>query len=61
MAVKEVTEEIDTIGWGRFLLTFVLYDKGWTFGLGVNYYWELDAYCFAISLGAGAILLGVKK
>lgn len=46
---------------GKFLLTFILYPRAWFFGVSFAEYEELDAYAVGFGIGAGAILLGVKK
>ncbi len=46
---------------GRFLLTFLLYPRAYFFGISFAYYDELEAYAVGLGIGAGAILLGVKK
>ena len=45
----------------RFLLTFILYPRAWIFGITFADYDELDAYAVGLGIGAGAIVLGVKK
>lgn len=47
--------------YGRFTLQFMLYPKLYYFGFMVGEFEELDAWCFGLALGAGVILIGVKK
>jgi hypothetical protein len=39
----------------------MLYPRAWFFGITFADYDEIDAYCIGLGLGAGTILLGIKK
>lgn len=47
--------------YGRFLITFLLYPKAWFFGISFADYEELDAYAVGFGIGAGSIVIGIKK
>jgi hypothetical protein len=52
---------VDKMTYGRFLITFVLYPKAWFFGISFAEYDEIDAYTIGFGLGAGSIILGIKR
>lgn len=46
---------------GRFTLQFLIYPKYYYFGIMIGNFTEVDAYGIGLGIGAGLILLGIKK